>query len=287
MLQFAFAIVTVWLVFKFTGYAMMKGETKSAPEKGSTGTNSNNSSKQKTGSPQKSSSGNAISILCRRMAGSNWDNASEANKKPTATDQDEKPQNKRKKDKPKRSAKWTKFVAMDCEMVGIGPNGQDDMLARVSIVNQNGEVLMDKYVQAQEEVVDYRTKVSGIRPHNMENGEEFEKVQQEVKQMLRDKVLVGHSVKNDLAVLRIKHPYQHIRDTAKYRPLAKLVSNGATPSLKRLAKAILGMDIQGGEHSSVEDARACMQVYVRFSAEWERYLQKLIHHRTHHGRRRS
>lgn len=39
----------------------------------------------------------------------------------------------------------TKHIALDCEMVGIGNKGKKNMLARVSIVNQMGEVLMDKF----------------------------------------------------------------------------------------------------------------------------------------------
>jgi RNA exonuclease 4 len=49
-------------------------------------------------------------------------------------------------------------------MVGVGPEGKSSILARVSIVNYYGEVLMDKYVTPTERVVDYRTFVSGITP---------------------------------------------------------------------------------------------------------------------------
>lgn len=59
---------------------------------------------------------------------------------------------------------------MDCEMVGVGMNGEDSILARVSIVNQYGKVLYDKFVKPTEEVVDYRTAVSGIRPADLVNG---------------------------------------------------------------------------------------------------------------------
>uniref|UniRef100_A0A8B9CXQ0 Exonuclease domain-containing protein n=1 Tax=Anser brachyrhynchus TaxID=132585 RepID=A0A8B9CXQ0_9AVES len=58
-------------------------------------------------------------------------------------------------------------VAMDCEMVGVGPKGEDSIVARVSIVNQFGKCVYDKYVKPTEEVTDYRTAVSGIRPENV------------------------------------------------------------------------------------------------------------------------
>lgn len=65
----------------------------------------------------------------------------------------------------------TKALAMDCEMVGVGRNGEESVLARVSLVNQHGNCIYDKFVKAREKVTDYRTHVSGIRPDNLEDGE--------------------------------------------------------------------------------------------------------------------
>ncbi|XP_039965862.1 RNA exonuclease 4 [Bactrocera tryoni] len=180
----------------------------------------------------------------------------------------------------RKAAQRNKYVAIDCEMVGVGHNGQDDMLARVSIVNKQGEVLLDKFVKPWIKVTDYRTSVSGIRPKDIENGEDFHLVQDEVVELLQGKILVGHAIRNDLAVLHIKHPYKNIRDTARYKPLCRLVSNGRTPSLKLLSQAILGMEIQIGEHNSVEDARAAMKIYNCLSGDWEKYVQKQQHN--HH-----
>lgn len=59
---------------------------------------------------------------------------------------------------------------MDCEMVGVGPKGEDSIVARVSLVNQFGKCIYDKYVKPTEEVTDYRTAVSGIRPENINTG---------------------------------------------------------------------------------------------------------------------
>ena len=54
----------------------------------------------------------------------------------------------------------TPVVALDCEMVGV--EGNDDALARVSIINYNGHVLMDKYVRPVKHITDFRTWVSGV-----------------------------------------------------------------------------------------------------------------------------
>ncbi|EDW70390.1 RNA exonuclease 4 [Drosophila virilis] len=221
----------------------------------------------------------------RRAAGSNWQAAAATgteNQKHTAQTGNGDANaalTKSARARLKRKAQRNRILAMDCEMVGVGFNGQDDMLARVSIVNKVGEVLLDKHVKPREPVTDYRTSISGIRPHDIENAEEFKDVQDEVVKLLHGKILVGHALRNDLAVLSIKHPVAQIRDTSRYKPLCKLVSNGHTPSLKRLTLAVLGQEIQTGEHNSVEDARAAMGIYNRIAADWEKYLEKRQHHK--------
>jgi RNA exonuclease 4 len=51
-----------------------------------------------------------------------------------------------------------------------------------------------------------------------------------------------------------------IRDSSRLQKFRDL-NGGRAPKLKLLAKLVLGLDIQGGEHNSVEDARAAMMLY--------------------------
>ena len=46
--------------------------------------------------------------------------------------------------------------------------------------------------------------------------------QSAVAALLKDKVLIGHALKNDLDVLMLSHPRTMIRDTAKYRPYMRV-----------------------------------------------------------------
>lgn len=95
----------------------------------------------------------------------------------------------------------TKALAIDCEMVGVGENGKDSILARVSIVNQHNECVYDKHVIPTEPVTDYRTSVSGIRPSDLKksnNALPFSVVQKEVSEILESRILVGHALHNDL-----------------------------------------------------------------------------------------
>ena len=55
-------------------------------------------------------------------------------------------------------------------MVGVGYEGFESALARVSIVNFFGHTLYDEYVKPLQTIVDYRTEFSGIRPEHMEIG---------------------------------------------------------------------------------------------------------------------
>ncbi|KAL8720062.1 MAG: hypothetical protein Q9225_003030 [Loekoesia sp. 1 TL-2023] len=167
-----------------------------------------------------------------------------------------------------------KYISIDCEMVGVGPKPDDEsVLARVSIVNYHGHQLYDSFVQAKEPVTDYRTFVSGITPKLLQQARTFETVQADVAQLLDGKILIGHSVRNDLDALLLGHPKRDIRDTSRH-PAYRRIARGKTPSLKRLAKQILGVDIQGGEHSSIEDARATMLLFRREKAGFEQEHQK-------------
>lgn len=56
-------------------------------------------------------------------------------------------------------------------MVGVGPEGIESTLARVSIVNYHGAVMLDRFVRPREKVTDYRTWVSGVREEDLRNGE--------------------------------------------------------------------------------------------------------------------
>ena len=55
-------------------------------------------------------------------------------------------------------------------MVGVGVDGSESSLARVSLVNYHGAVVLDEYVRQREHVVDYRTAVSGIRKTDFNRG---------------------------------------------------------------------------------------------------------------------
>lgn len=55
-------------------------------------------------------------------------------------------------------------------MVGVGPGGRTSVLARATVVNYEGDVLLDEYVCPEKPVTDYRTPITGIRRGQLANG---------------------------------------------------------------------------------------------------------------------
>jgi len=157
---------------------------------------------------------------------------------------------------------------MDCEMVGVGPLGMRSILARCTIVNYHGEIVYDRYVKPLESITDYRTETSGIQPAHLTEDKtvEFKQVQREVAAIIKNRVLIGHSLVNDLQALVLSHPKQLQRDIA----FCKLICPHRPIPLKSLVKKILGTDIQILSHNSIEDARSTLQIYKTFEEQWEK-----------------
>lgn len=75
------------------------------------------------------------------------------------------------------------------------------------MVNQAGNVLLDEYVAQKERVTDYRTRFSGIRPSNLVGAPSLEEVQAKVAAFFKGRIVVGHSITNDLTVSRSADPH--------------------------------------------------------------------------------
>jgi RNA exonuclease 4 len=161
-----------------------------------------------------------------------------------------------------------KYVAIDCEMVGVGPGGYESALARVSMVDFHGRQLYDSYVKPKERVTNWRTAVSGVSAKDMRFARDFEEVQKSVDEILQGRVLVGHDLKHDLEALKLSHPARDIRDTATYNSFKKY-GNGRKPALRKLAQEILNVEIQTGQHSSMEDARVAMLIFRKHKSGFD------------------
>ena len=164
------------------------------------------------------------------------------------------------------------YLALDCEMVGVGPKNTS-VLARVSIVDSDGQCVFDSFVKIEERVTDYRTEFSGIRPEDLlsKGALPFGEVRRNVRKILNGCVLVGHGLENDLKILNISRCAYPLRDTSKYVPFMRQWWDGTyrPRRLRDLYWENFGLVIQYCEHSSVEDAAAAMSLYKLVKDEWE------------------
>lgn len=158
-----------------------------------------------------------------------------------------------------------KILAMDCEMCITSPEGvtpQEFSLTRISIIDWDGEVVLDEFVQPDNAVTNYLTQYSGITPQMLEGvTTTLKDIQGKLLSILTPQsILIGHSLNSDLNALHLTHPF--IIDTALLFPHPR--GPPLKSSLKWLCSKYLSREIQKGSgstgHNSVEDARACLDL---------------------------
>ncbi|XP_067827471.1 interferon-stimulated gene 20 kDa protein-like [Heptranchias perlo] len=172
----------------------------------------------------------------------------------------------------------SKYVAIDCEMVGLGPGGLESGLARCSIVDYNGRVIYDKFIKPDGRITNFRTAVSGIRPSDMDTALSYRIAREEILKIIEGKTIVGHDPRSDFRVLKADISKYEIRDTSSCRLLITKANlkTDRRASLKILCNNLLGKRIQDSHrgHSSVEDANAAMELFKLVDRTWERRLSE-------------
>ncbi|KAJ7103615.1 hypothetical protein B0H15DRAFT_224615 [Mycena belliarum] len=164
------------------------------------------------------------------------------------------------------------IIALSTVCVGVGPGGTTSMLARIVLVSFQGECLLDKFVRPTMEVTDYREATTGIKNWQLfsKDAVPFNVLQQHVAAMIKGRILVGHSIFNDLSVLGIPHPASSTRDVALYQPFRNaLRSPHQIIGLQTLLWQLMGRRCQEGLIDPTENSRASMDLYRSYAKEWE------------------
>ena len=155
------------------------------------------------------------------------------------------------------------MFAVDCEMV-LTNEGYE--LARVSVVNDSLTCIYDKLVKPDNQVLDYKTKYSGVTEEILKNvTTSLSDVQRDLTALLPQRcILLGHSLENDLRALKMLHPFV-IDTSCLFQPPRGAVAHWFKPKLQMLAKRFLGKEIQMGRsgHSPQEDAQTCMELVLK------------------------
>ncbi|RDW72595.1 uncharacterized protein DSM5745_07767 [Aspergillus mulundensis] len=166
-----------------------------------------------------------------------------------------------------------KAIALDCEMVGVeGPNKHEvsDVVRLNAVDFLTGEILVDIFVQPEDNVIAWRTRYSGVSyPLLRKMVKEGRSVRgwQAARQLLWDHmdqqtILIGHNLKCDLDVLGMAHA--RIVDSVLLSRHAVGRSCRRSFALRNLAHDFLGRTIQAGDsgHDCLEDTFATREVVL-------------------------
>ncbi|BEJ05700.1 hypothetical protein CcaverHIS641_0302220 [Cutaneotrichosporon cavernicola] len=150
-----------------------------------------------------------------------------------------------------------RYVALDCEMVRCRTHMA---LARIAVVDHTGAEVYHSFVFVHpKDVISYQTEVTGVTKDDLHGAPTFEVVQSIIKALISNKIVIGHALFHDLAVLQHRHVYEDMRDTALFYPLRErcgVKGEGKYPSLRNMAKEL-------------EDARATMDVFLTVREKYE------------------
>ncbi|CAO3614560.1 unnamed protein product [Cunninghamella echinulata] len=159
----------------------------------------------------------------------------------------------------KKERKAEKLLALDCEM-GYTTIGME--LIRLTVINDQMEIIIDEKVLPSHMIIDLNTRYSGITTlggvtHNLAS------IQDLLGQyMNQDTILLGHGLENDLKALRIIH--HKVIDTAQLYP-----HPSGLPfryGLRTLATKYLSKFIQDSSagHDSYEDSKTCLELLYHY-----------------------
>lgn len=179
------------------------------------------------------------------------------------------------------------YFVLNCELVSIGHDSS--AVARVTMINWDGEVVLDTFVQVPVPVTDFRD--TGISPELISSSNRhamsFAKVRLTVHQILKGKILIGYNLQEHLTALGLSHPHSDIRDAVRFKMFQYEEIDGVTGQRIVVRRSLLDLSCEflNREHdyenevflSPIESCTVSLDLYKRFRQQWESYLVHEAH----------
>ncbi|GLV45558.1 RNA exonuclease 5 [Carabus blaptoides fortunei] len=150
------------------------------------------------------------------------------------------------------------MFGIDCEMCRTTTGELE--LTRISVVDENHQLVYEKLVKPRHRITDYLTRFSGITPKLLKDvTTRLEDVQRDLRELLPgDAILIGQSLNSDLHSLRMMHPY--VIDTSVIFNVTG--DRFRKTKLQILAREFLDETIQtsAAGHDSVEDSLSSLKL---------------------------
>jgi RNA exonuclease 1 len=148
-------------------------------------------------------------------------------------------------------------IALDCEMI---ETSLGDECARVSVIDADGQLLIDEFFKPLGDIVDLRTEFSGITIENIEHATltSYEVVKTLARVASRETLIIGHSLENDFRAMKLVH-YRVVDTSIVYNHESQYPYK---PSLVRIYAKYISKPFRVGDsgHDSAEDARATLEL---------------------------
>ncbi|KZO95547.1 hypothetical protein CALVIDRAFT_159908 [Calocera viscosa TUFC12733] len=168
----------------------------------------------------------------------------------------------------------------------VASNGAH-LLARVSVRDFSHELIYDWFVRPPPtiQVVDYRTDELELNPEDLfgTRAVHFETAQNDVWDLLRGRLLIGHRLWDSLHLLNIRHPLDDTRDLALYLPFQPALNRNAPPLLniphpiivpladltQRHLASVHHLPFRNPRENPPDNAEAQMLLYQAARQAWE------------------